>query len=99
MATFDGFTVNSTILSAADCMAAAVAGRLREVFGVDDAGVFAPDLAQVRGWAIALVNRQAGEARARIGTNIPFQGDVYQIKGRRRGAGRRIPHPTRLIIP
>lgn len=30
--------------------------------------------------AVTEINRQAGEARSRIGTDIPFQGNVYQLK-------------------
>jgi hypothetical protein len=41
----------------------------------------APTLEQARAAAVAEVNRQAGEARSRVGTNIPFQGDLYQMKG------------------
>ena len=40
----------------------------------------APDVEIVRTWAINTVNRLAGDARTRIGTDIPFQGDVYQLK-------------------
>ena len=39
-----------------------------------------PTLEQARAAAVAEVNRQAGEARSRVGTNIPFQGDLYQMK-------------------
>ena len=40
----------------------------------------APTLEQARAAAVVEVNRQAGEARSRVGTNIPFQGDLYQMK-------------------
>lgn len=40
----------------------------------------APTLEQARAAAVVEVNRLAGEARSRIGTNIPFQGDLYQMK-------------------
>ncbi|MCG3208607.1 MAG: hypothetical protein FOGNACKC_02218 [Anaerolineae bacterium] len=38
------------------------------------------DLERIKTNSVDLINRQAGEARTRIGTNIPFQGDVYQLK-------------------
>ncbi len=82
MATFDRFTVESSVLSNAECMALAVNGRLREVFGVNEDGTFTPDIERLRTWAVDVVNRQAGEARSEVGTNIPFQGDVYQLKER-----------------
>lgn len=45
------------------------------------ANIFTVALIAARNKAITEVNRQAGEARSRIGTNIPFQGDMYQMKG------------------
>lgn len=52
-------------------------------FGVVDletGGFTPPDVAAVRPWAIDVVNDYAGQLRTAIGTNIPFQGDVYQLK-------------------
>lgn len=47
------------------------------------ANTFAPILLdQGRAEAIVAINTQAGEERSRYATNIPFQGDLYQLKER-----------------
>lgn len=79
--TFDGYTVTSNSLSQSQCKLEAVDGRLKEIFGVDDVGIFSPpDIAVVQAWAARFINTYAGELRTKIGTDIPFQGDVYQLK-------------------
>jgi hypothetical protein len=39
-----------------------------------------PALEAVQTWAVNEINRHAGDLRTQIGTDIPFQGDVYQLK-------------------
>lgn len=47
------------------------------------ASTFAPvPIEQACAAEIAAINAQAGEQRARYATNIPFQGDLYQLKER-----------------
>ncbi len=50
-------------------------------YDIDDNYIPA-DLATAQAWAVGEINRIAGELRTAIGTNIPFQGDVYQLKER-----------------
>lgn len=47
-----------------------------------DGTVTPPGIDLVRSWAIATINTQAGDQRIRYATNIPFQGDLYQLKGK-----------------
>ena len=45
---FDGVEVISSVLTEAECKTAAVDGRFREVFGVDEDGVFQGSVEGVR---------------------------------------------------
>jgi len=54
-----------------------------EALGIQDPvtlEIIPPALETVQAWAAGFVNTYAGELRTKIGTDIPFQGDVYQLK-------------------
>lgn len=71
---------NNTIIEA-EKLAAVVSGAIQSFYDIDEAGkIIEPDFETVRTWAGNFVNTYAGELRTKIGTNIPFQGDVYQLK-------------------
>ena len=58
-----------------------------------------PTVGQTKVIAVAEINRLAGEARSRVGTNIPFQGDVYQLKGEEAFAFASDPEPSQYKYP
>lgn len=60
--------------------------------------ILAP-LETVRAWAVGFVNDYAGQLRTAIGTNIPFQGDVYQLKEREVAGYLADPSPTAQKYP
>lgn len=55
--------------------------QIRVKFGRwTDGQYIEPDFEIVRAWALCTVNDLAGLERVKYATNIPFQGDLYQLK-------------------